>query len=32
MPWRVYGKMSDVELAAVWAFLATLPPVPKGKR
>lgn len=32
MPWRVYGKMSDVELAAVWAFLSTLPPVPKGKR
>ena len=32
MPWRVYGKMSDVELKAVWAFLQTLPPTPKGVR
>jgi mono/diheme cytochrome c family protein len=32
MPWRVYGKMSDVELRAVWAFLQTLPPTPKGVR
>jgi mono/diheme cytochrome c family protein len=32
MPWRVYGKMRDPELKAVWAFLATLPPTPKGKR
>ena len=32
MPWRVYGKMSDPELKAVWAFLRTLPPVPKGQR
>jgi cytochrome c553 len=32
MPWRVYGKMSDVELKALWAYLSTLPPTPKGKR
>jgi hypothetical protein len=32
MPWRVYGKMSDPEFKAVWAFLETLPPTPKGKR
>lgn len=32
MPWRVYGKMSDIELKAVWAYLRTLPPTPKGKR
>jgi mono/diheme cytochrome c family protein len=32
MPWRVYGKMSDAELHAVWAFLRTLPPTPKGVR
>jgi len=32
MPWRVYGKMSEVELKAVWAYLRTLPPTPKGKR
>lgn len=27
MPWRTYAKMSEVELAALWAFLKTLPPV-----
>ena len=27
MPWRTYGAMSDVELAAIWAHLRTLPPV-----
>jgi cytochrome c553 len=32
MPWRIYGKMGDEDLKAVWAFLRTLPPVPKGKR
>jgi cytochrome c553 len=32
MPWRVYGKMGDEDLKAVWAFLRTLPPTPKGKR
>lgn len=33
MPWRTYAKMSDVELAALWAYLSQLPPVeskPKG--
>ena len=30
MPWRIYGKMGDENLKAVWAFLRTLPPVPKG--
>ena len=32
MRWRVYGKMSEPELKAVWAFLRTLPPTPKGER
>jgi cytochrome c553 len=32
MPWKTYGKMSDVELAAVWAYLKTVPPVSKGVR
>ena len=32
MPWRVYGKMGDTNLKAVWAFLQTLPPTPKGVR
>ena len=32
MPWRVYGQMSDVELKAVWAYLQTVPPLPKGNR
>ena len=26
MPWREYGQMSDVELAALWAYLTTLDP------
>jgi cytochrome c553 len=30
MPWKAYGQMKDVELKALWAFLQTLPPVPKG--
>ena len=33
MPWQTYAKMSDVELAALWAYFKTLPPVeskPKG--
>jgi mono/diheme cytochrome c family protein len=32
MPWNVYGQMSDVELKAVWAYLRTVPPIPKGNR
>jgi mono/diheme cytochrome c family protein len=27
MPWQTYAKMSDVELAALWAYFKTLPPV-----
>ena len=27
MPWRTYGRMTDVELRAIWAHLRTLPPV-----
>jgi len=30
MPWKAYGQMKDVELKALWAYLQTLPPVPKG--
>ena len=30
MPWRAYGQMKDVELKALWAYLQTVPPVPKG--
>ena len=30
MPWLTYGRMSDTELAAVWAYLKTVPPLPKG--
>ncbi len=30
MPWGTYGQMTDTELRAVWAFLRTLPPLPKG--
>jgi mono/diheme cytochrome c family protein len=32
MPWKVYGQMNDVELKAVWAYLQTVPPAPKGSR
>jgi mono/diheme cytochrome c family protein len=32
MPWKVYGQMNDVELKALWAYLQTVPPVPKGNR
>lgn len=28
MPWKVYGAMTDVELQAIWAHLAALPPTP----
>jgi len=30
MPWRAYGQMKDVELKALWAYLQTVPPRPKG--
>lgn len=26
MPWRTYGRMTDVELKAIWAHLSQLPP------
>lgn len=32
MPWQAFGKMKDVELAALWAYLRTVPPAPKGVR
>jgi mono/diheme cytochrome c family protein len=30
MPWRLYGRLDDVELAAVYSYLKTLPINPKG--
>lgn len=30
MPWRAFATMSDDELGALWAYLETLPPRPKG--
>ena len=30
MPWESYGKMTDTELKAVWAYLQTVPAVEKG--
>jgi mono/diheme cytochrome c family protein len=32
MPWKTYGQMNDVELKALWAYLQTVPAVPKGNR
>ena len=32
MPWQTYAKMSDVELAALWAYFKTLPPVESAKK
>jgi len=32
MPWAWYRKMNDVEIGALWLYLQSLPPVPKGKR
>lgn len=32
MPWRNFGRMTDVELHALWAWLQTVPPVPEGNR
>lgn len=32
MPWRNFARMSDVELAALWAYLRQLPPRPAGSR
>ena len=30
MPWQAYGKMTDTELKALWAYLQTVPPREKG--
>jgi mono/diheme cytochrome c family protein len=30
MPWKAYGKMNDVELKALWAYLQTVAPLAKG--
>jgi cytochrome c553 len=30
MPWQAYGRMSDTELKAIWAYLQTVPPREKG--
>ena len=32
MPWKAYGQMSDDELKAIYAYLRTVPPKPKGSR
>jgi len=32
MPWKTYGRMNDVELKALWAYLQTVPPLAKGNR
>jgi len=32
MPWQAYGQMRDVELKALWAYLQTIPAMPKGSR
>ena len=32
MPWQAYAQMNDTELAALWAYLRTIPPVDKGVR
>ena len=30
MPWQAFGKMSDTELKAAWAYLQTVPALEKG--
>jgi mono/diheme cytochrome c family protein len=30
MPWKSYGRMTDTELKALWAYLQTVAPLPKG--
>ena len=32
MPWQALGKMSDEEIAAVWAYLQTRPPVASPRK
>jgi mono/diheme cytochrome c family protein len=30
MPWQIYGKMTDLELRAVWLYLRSLPALPNN--
>ncbi len=32
MPWKELGRMDDVEIEAMWAYLATVPARPRGTR
>ncbi len=32
MPWKAYGQMGDAELEAIYAYLRTVAPLPKGNR
>jgi len=32
MPWKSFRKMSDTELKALWDYLRSVPPVPKGTK
>ena len=32
MPWRAYSRMTDTEIAALWAHLSTLPPTASAKK
>lgn len=32
MPWRSFGKLSDTEVDALWAYLKTVPPVQNPKK
>jgi mono/diheme cytochrome c family protein len=32
MPWKAYAAMSDEELKAIYAYLRSVPPKPKGNR
>ncbi|MFA6986256.1 MAG: cytochrome c, partial [Arenimonas sp.] len=32
MPWQAFAKMSDDEIASLWAYLQTVPPVASKKK
>ena len=32
MPWRNFSRMTDLELHAIWLYLAQLSPRPRGGR
>jgi len=32
MPWQAMGRFTDTELDALWAYLRTVPALPKGRR